>query len=214
MFLIEVNNLSKFFGKKQVLKNVSFNVPGGEIFAITGENGAGKTTLLKILATLILPSSGSVKVAGFDVAIQSREVRALIGLVFEQSEGFYGRLTGRQNIEFFASLYNLSKSAINKRIDELEDVFQLKKMLSFRVQEYSSGMKQKLALGRCFITNPRVILLDEPTKELDEESNTTFWQFLTSFIKSESKAALIITHNEKEMNIANQILNIRQEKLC
>lgn len=208
MFLIEADNLSKFFKKKQVLENISFQVPAGEIFAITGENGTGKTTLLKILATLILPSGGSAKVAGFDIVKQSMQVKATIGLVFEQSEGFYGRLTGRQNIEFFAGLYNLSRSAINKRIDELEDVFQVKKMLSFRVQEYSSGMKQRLALARVFLHSSKVLLLDEPTKELDEQTYKNFWQMLNSYVRNQQRAALIVTHKNEEANLANHILRL------
>ncbi|MDD5347349.1 MAG: ABC transporter ATP-binding protein [Candidatus Omnitrophica bacterium] len=151
------------------LNGISFDVAGGESLAILGPNGAGKTTLLKIIATLVLPDSGSVTVAGLAAGSADRKIRSLIGFVSGDERSFYWRLTGRQNLEFFAALYGLSKQATRSRIEYLLDIFCVD-YGDRRFDSYSSGMRRRFALMRALLHEPALMLLDEPTQNLDHAS--------------------------------------------
>lgn len=178
------------------LKGVNLKIEEGEFFGLLGPNGAGKTTLIKILATLILPTSGKACVAGYDVAKEDRLVRKSIGYVISEERSSYWRLTGRQNLEFFASLNNLKGAEAKKRIDELLEITELENDADRYFKDYSSGMKQKLGIARGMLTDPQVLFLDEPTKSLDPITA----RHLRDFIKKEivlrqGKTVLFATHN-------------------
>ena len=155
--------------KKDVvaLDEVDLTVEEGELFGLLGPNGAGKTTLTKILATILLPTSGSVRVMGLDVVEQEKELRPQIGILFGGERGLYWRLTGRQNIQYFADLYHVPPAVVKKRIPELLELVGLTDRADERVEGYSRGMKQRLHVARCLIHDPDVMLLDEPTIGLD-----------------------------------------------
>ncbi|MFH1776551.1 MAG: ABC transporter ATP-binding protein [Candidatus Omnitrophota bacterium] len=200
--VIEIINLSKNFTvvgypwqkKKFVsaLTNVSLAVKRGECFALLGPNGAGKTTLLRILSTLILPNSGSALVCGCRTGEDDTKIKSKIGIVTAEERSFYWRLTGRQNLEFFAAMYDLKNPA--QRIEELFLLFKID-YADNRFSSYSAGMKHKFALMRGLLHNPPLLLLDEPTKSLDP----TGAEELRNFIKEElvtcqGKTVFFTTH--------------------
>lgn len=160
------------------LDNISFCVPPGETLGLLGPNGAGKTTMLKILTGLLYPTSGSVKIDGRDMHLERRMVRGLMGLVTCDERSFYWRLSGRRNLRFFATLYGLSRDVAEHRIDELLDALGLTYAADRPYSGYSSGMKQKLAIARGLLSNPRIILYDEPTRSLDPVSAMTIRQWI------------------------------------
>jgi len=178
---------------------VDLLVEKGEVFGILGPNGAGKTTLIKILCTLILPTEGIARVNGYDVEKESGKVRESIGLVTTDERSFYWRLTGRQNLEFFASLHNFYSDDARDMVDELLGVVDLKFAADERFLNYSAGMKQRMAIARGLLNDPAVLLMDEPTRSLDPGAA----QGLRDFIKEEivrerGKTIFISTHNLEE----------------
>jgi ABC-2 type transport system ATP-binding protein len=181
------------------LKNVNLCIEEGCFFALLGPNGAGKTTLIKILSTLVLPTEGKASVNGYDVVQQHRQVRQSIGLVVNDERSFYWRLTARQNLAFFASLNNLFSSEKERRIDEVLHITELYKDANRRFSDFSTGMKQRLAIARGLLSDPTIIFLDEPTRSLDPLSA----RHLRKFIKEEivcrhNRTALLATHNLSE----------------
>lgn len=149
------------------LEDVSITIQEGELFGVLGENGAGKTTLIRILATTVLPTSGQATVLGHDVVRDAQAVRRLIGIVSGDERSFYWRLTGRQNLEYFAALYHMPRSSIGHRIDELLDLLDVSEHADRRFDSYSTGTKQRFAIARGMLTDPKVLFLDEPTRALD-----------------------------------------------
>lgn len=152
------------------LQDVSLTVMEGEVYGVLGPNGSGKTTLLKILSTILTPSSGHARVFGFDVITQDYLVRDLVALVTAEDRSFYWRLTARQNLAFFATLYGIDSLAAGRKIGELLELFELGAAADRRVGEFSTGMKQKLAIARGLLSSPRLLFLDEPTRGMDPAS--------------------------------------------
>jgi ABC-2 type transport system ATP-binding protein len=159
------------FGQRRIvreaLRGVSLSVPQGELFGLLGPNGAGKTTLVKVLATVLLPTSGSVTILGEDVVRDASSVRRRIGLVFGGERGMYGTLTGRATLRFWGDLYRLEPKPARRRIEEVLELVGLTQRADERVETYSRGMKQRLHLARGILHQPELLLLDEPTIGLD-----------------------------------------------
>lgn len=214
-YAIEIVNISKKFNqikgykdlilrpfrKKEIiaLKGINIQVRKGELFGLLGPNGAGKTTLIKILSGLILPTQGKAYVHGYDVARDGKQVRRLIGYMVNEERSFYWRLTGRQNLRFFATLNNLSPSQAEKRIDELIALTGLDGDADRIFKDYSTGMKQRLAIARGLITSPEVLLMDEPTKSLDPSVAQHLRKFIKEKIVGEDrKTVFLATHNLSE----------------
>jgi len=176
----------------------SIVVRKGEIFGFLGPNGAGKTTFIKMLTTLLRPTSGKAYINGFDVVEQEDEAKTSIGLVTGEERSFYWRLSGRQNLQFFASLYGLNQVDIPKRIDELLKQLELTKAADNMFYSYSSGMKQKLALARGLLCNPSILFLDEPTKSVDVMTGTSLRRFIREKMVGEDKRTVFLTTHRLE----------------
>ncbi|MHC0038048.1 ABC transporter ATP-binding protein [Pseudoneobacillus sp. C159] len=202
--MIEIHEVTKKFQDKKVyvtaLKHVSFTIKKGEVVGLLGENGAGKTTLLRTIATLLTPTDGNVSVAGYDTVKNSDEVKKKIGVLFGGETGLYDRLTARENLEYFAMLYGLSKHETKVRIDELAKMFGMKDYLNRKVGGFSKGMRQKVAIARTLIHNPEIILFDEPTTGLDITSSNVFRQ-LVHQLKREGKTIIFSSHIMEEVTM-------------
>jgi ABC-2 type transport system ATP-binding protein len=173
--------------------DVSFEIQEGELFGLLGPNGAGKTTTVKMLTTLLIPTSGSASVKGFDVVAQAEEVRKRIGFIFGGERGLYWRLSGTDNLRYFASLYSIDPDITKKRIPYLLDMVGLNGRGDEKVEGYSRGMKQRLHVARTLLHDPDVLFLDEPTLGLDPVGAREFRQVILD-LQSEKKTILLTTH--------------------
>jgi sodium transport system ATP-binding protein len=200
--LIQINNLQKKFKQIEAVKGISFEVKEGEIFGLLGENGAGKTTTLRMLATMLQPTGGTAVVNGFDITKQPEKVRNEIGILFGGEMGLYDRLTARENIAYFAELDDMKKEDISVRIDQLVEILDMKEYVDRRVGKFSKGMKQKVAIARAIVHNPKVMLFDEPTSGLDVTSARVVHEFIRN-CKDEGKTIIFSSHSMHEV-----------EKLC
>ncbi|MDZ5473659.1 ATP-binding cassette domain-containing protein [Bacillus sp. 31A1R] len=202
--MIEIHELTKRFQDKKIsitaLKHVSFSVREGQVVGLLGENGAGKTTLLRTIATLLTPTDGNVLVAGYDTVKNPDQVKKRIGVLFGGETGLYDRLTARENLEYFATLYGLSKHETKVRIDELAKMFGMRDYLNRKVGGFSKGMRQKVAIARAIIHNPEIILFDEPTTGLDITSSNVFRQ-LVHQLKREGKTIIFSSHIMEEVSM-------------
>jgi ABC-2 type transport system ATP-binding protein len=163
--MIEVEALTKHYGAVKAVDGISFQVKRGEIFSLLGHNGAGKTTTIRVLTCRIRPTSGDARVAGFSCASEPDRIKPRINLV-SQDQNLYERMTGRDNLAFFAGLYGAPAT----RVDELIRVVGMTEVARRRVKTYSGGMKQRLLVARALINDPEVLFLDEPTAGLDPAS--------------------------------------------
>ena len=179
------------------LDRVSLEIPHGEIHGLLGPNGAGKTTLVKILATVLVPTSGRALVLGHDVVEEPRAVRPLIGIVFGGERGLYWRLTARQNLEYWGALYRVPGSAVRRRAQELLERVGLADKADERVETFSRGMKQRLHLARGLVGDGRLLFLDEPTTGMDPLAAREFRNLIEE-LKSEGRTILLATHDMVE----------------
>ena len=195
--MIETNDLSKQFNNEfWAVDGVSLSVPPGKILALLGQNGAGKTTTVRMLTSLLTPTRGWARVAGYDVTKYPQEVRSNVGVLTEQ-HGLYVRMTGDEYLDFFGKVYGLDPQARKSRSSYLLEYFGLAEAAHRRSGEYSKGMKQKLALARALIHNPSVLLLDEPTSAMDPESSRLVRDEIAR-LKSTQRTIIICTHNLAE----------------
>ncbi|MDP2939188.1 MAG: ABC transporter ATP-binding protein [Candidatus Omnitrophota bacterium] len=180
--------------------DINLKIKKGELFGLVGPNGAGKTTLIKVLATIILPDSGSVSVNGYDLLRDADLVRSSIGLVTSETKSFYGRLTGRENLYFFANLHNLFSKQKKKRVEELAQVLGIVEELDKMYQQYSTGMKQRLAIVRGLLNDAPILLIDEPTKSLDPISAQDLRRFIKDELVDKSgKTIIFSSHSLSEI---------------
>ena len=182
------------------LDDVSLQISEGEVHGLLGPNGAGKTTLVKILSTILLPSSGQVKVLGHDVVQQPKQVRSVIGLLLGGDKGLYNKLTGRQNLEYWAALYDVPFCDTKKRIEKLIERVGLNDKADSKAETYSRGMKQRLHLARAMIGDAPILFFDEPTLGMDPIAARDFRKLIGE-LKSEGKTLLIATHDMAEAEI-------------
>lgn len=190
--LIETVDLVKKYGDKLAVDNVSIEVYGGEIFGFLGPNGAGKTTTIKMIVGLLQPSSGMVKVAGYDVQAQPLLAKASSGYV-PDTPNLYAKLTGRELLSFVADLYDLDRKQVVRRIDELLRMFDLTEAADDTIDSYSHGMQQKASLAAALMHDPKVLVLDEPTVGLDPKSARLIKDILRQ-IADRGAAIMLSTH--------------------
>ena len=202
--MIQINEVTKQFKDKQkyvtALKHVTFEVKKGEVVGLLGENGAGKTTLLRTIATLLTPTEGNVLVGVYDTVKNPNDIKKRMGVLFGGETGLYDRLTARENLEYFATLYGLGKHQTKVRIEDLAKMFGMKDYLDRKVGGFSKGMRQKVAIARTLIHNPDIILFDEPTTGLDITSSNVFRQ-LVHQLKREGKTIVFSSHIMEEISM-------------
>jgi ABC-2 type transport system ATP-binding protein len=198
--IIEVKNLTKTFNKFTAVDDISFNVKKGEIFGLLGPNGAGKTTTLRMLSTLARPTKGTATIGGYDIVEKDTEVRKLIGIVSEKMI-MYNRLTARENLWFFGSLFNIPKEVLTKRIDELLELVQLTQWKNAQVGTFSTGMRQRMNVIRALLNMPQVLFLDEPTLGLDPQSSVEIRDFIIKLNQENNTTIIITTHMMVEADL-------------
>jgi ABC-2 type transport system ATP-binding protein len=210
--MIEAEDLTKHFDGFKAVEGVDINVAPGKVLALLGQNGAGKTTTVRMLTSILAPTRGWARIAGYDVVEQPARVRASVGVLTEM-HGLYTRMTALEYLDFFGQVYNLGAEQRKKRIDELLTYFGLAEAARRRSGEYSKGMRQKLALARALLHEPPVLLLDEPTSAMDPESAQLVRDEIAR-LKSSQRSIIICTHNllEAEM-LADQIAIIYKGKI-
>jgi ABC-2 type transport system ATP-binding protein len=201
--MIDATNLVKLFrankGKADILAvdQVSLNIEEGEIFSLLGPNGAGKTTTIRMLAGILPVTSGYANVCGYDISGESDLVRKNVGILTE-TPGLYERLSGLKNMEYYGQLYGLSKSQSRSKTKELAHQFDLQDRLDTATGTYSKGMKQKLAIAKAMIHDPKVLFLDEPTAALDPVASKNVREMILELAKSKDQTIFINTHNLDE----------------
>jgi ABC-2 type transport system ATP-binding protein len=182
----------------RALRGVDLRVGEGEIFGLLGPNGAGKTTILKILSCLVLPDEGRALIGGYETREEKR-VKPRIGLVHSDERSFYWRLSGRENLQFFATLYDVPSDRKKARIEELLERVDMTNDADRRFSDYSSGMKQRMAIARALLHDPPILLMDEPTRSLDPASAMSLRRFIEEELSGrDAKTIILATHNLHE----------------
>jgi ABC-2 type transport system ATP-binding protein len=219
VFSIQTINLTKRFAKKRhkgifgflrrkkashnqrqncdvtiALNGIDLKIRPGELFGLLGPNGSGKTTTIKCLSTILIPDDGLVRVNGFDVQKETSKVRASLGMVVGGERTLYWKLTARDNLMFFASLYKMKKSYAEQRVDELLETFGLSDRADERLEDYSTGMRQKVTIARALLHNPPILLLDEPTLGLDPGFSRQLRKQIRGLSEEQGKTVLLTTH--------------------
>ncbi|SKA96056.1 sodium transport system ATP-binding protein [Caloramator quimbayensis] len=211
--MIEVKGLCKYFKNVKAVDNINFTVSEGEIVGLLGENGAGKTTTLRMIATMLKPTSGTALINGYDLLKEPDKVRSNIGILFGGEAGLYDRLTARENIKYFADLNNMNENESRENIDRLVKMLDMEEYVDRRVGKFSRGMKQKVAIARSIVHNPKVMLFDEPTLGLDVTSSKIVQDFILS-CKNENKAIVFSSHSMQEVEkLCDRIVIIHKGKI-
>ncbi|BAJ62269.1 daunorubicin resistance protein DrrA family ABC transporter ATP-binding protein [Anaerolinea thermophila] len=193
--------------------HVSFQIHRGEIFGLLGPNGAGKSTTIRMLCTLLEPTSGTARINGYDVVRDANRVRQSLGIVLAGERSIYWKLTGRENLEYFAALYHIPPEIARKRIDELLDYMELTSRANELVEKYSTGMRQRIVLSRALLARPPIILLDEPTLGLDPQAARRIREMVLD-LKRQGHTILLTTHYMEEADqLSDRIGIIDQGKI-
>lgn len=211
--MLELKGVTKKFKDKTVVDNISFKVNKGEIVGLLGENGAGKTTTLRMISTMLKVTDGEITANNFEVSMEPAKVRGEIGILFGGDVGLYDRLSGRENIKYFANLYGMTDDEANHRIDSLASDFGMIEYINQKVGKYSRGMKQKVSIARSIVHNPSIMLLDEPSTGLDVSATRIVQNFIKK-CKSENKIILFSSHSMVEVErLCDRVIIIHKGKL-
>ncbi len=212
-FAIEVKDLVKKFGDFIALKYISFNVKPNEIFGLIGPNGAGKTTTLRILATLLLPTDGIVKIFNYDIISEANEVRKLLSYLAEDA-GAYRNLSGYEYLKIVGKIYFSSKKDLEEAIEEAIKISGLKDRMNEKVKNYSKGMKRRLQIARAFMAKPRLVILDEPTAGLDVIHAQYVRQTIKDYAEKMGVTIILSSHNMLEVeNLCSRIALIHEGEI-
>ena len=191
--MIKVQNLVRKFADFEAVKDISFEVKPGELFAFLGPNGAGKTTTIKMLTTLLNPTSGSILIDGLDPAKNQNEVRSRFGIVF-QDPSVDTELTAWENMDLHGVLYRVPRKLRHERTESLLKLFELWDKKDQRMKTFSGGMKRRLEIARGFLHTPKILFLDEPTLGLDPQSRNQLWTHVKALNESEGVTVFLTTH--------------------
>ena len=206
---VECTNLSRTYSSRNVmgrrrdfvaLKELNLEIPRGAVFGLLGPNGAGKTTTVRILSTLLTPTTGTARVLGYDVESQAKQVRRNTGFILGGERGLYGRITGEQNMRFFAALNHINPSEARRRTEQLLDRVGLTEHARTAVENYSRGMKQRLHIARGLLTDPPVLFMDEPTIGIDPIGAQELRNYVPE-LAGEGKTILLTTHYMAEADM-------------
>ncbi|MBN2035420.1 MAG: ABC transporter ATP-binding protein [Chitinispirillaceae bacterium] len=200
---IEAHDLTKRFGSFVAVEGISFSVTRGEIFGFLGANGAGKTTAIRMLCGLLEPTSGSGKVAGFDIMRQAARIRSAIGYM-SQKFSLYPDLTVKNNLFLFGSIYGLTGRTLASRIDETTQFLDMKELLPRLTGSLPWGWQQRLSLACANLHEPQVLFLDEPTGSVDPLSRRTFWDFIDT-LSRRGTTIFVTTHHMDEAEYCHRI---------
>ncbi len=210
---IEVEDLKKYYGKIKAVDGINFKVSWGELFALLGPNGAGKSTTIRVLTTLATPTAGSVRVAGYDLVKNEREVRKRIGLVSDRLI-LYDKLTVIENILFFSSFYEIDKKTAVKRARTILEMLDMWEWRNAKVHSLSTGMKQKVNIARALVPEPEIIFLDEPTLGLDPLTTRKIRDFIKE-LHSSGKTIILTTHVLHEVELlADRVAIMNKGKIA
>jgi ABC-2 type transport system ATP-binding protein len=210
--MIEAVDLTKAFGPFLAVRDVCVEVAEGEVLALLGPNGAGKTTTVRMLGSILKPTKGYARIAGFDTVKQAKQVRRLIGLLTE-FPGLYMRMKGPDYLQFFGELQGMPKSIIRSRSEELLQRFELWEARDLQIGAYSKGMKQKLTLVRAMLHDPQVLFLDEPTSAMDPHSAKLVRDAIAN-LRREKRTIVLCTHNLNEAEqLADRIAIVRRGQI-
>lgn len=179
------------------VNGVDIQIQRGEIFGLLGPNGAGKSTTIRMLCTLLEPTSGTARVNGYDIVRQANDVRRSLGTVLAGERSIYWKLTGRENLEYFAALYHIPPAVTRKRVNELIERMELKDRADELVEKYSTGMRQRVAIAKALLARPPILLLDEPTLGLDPQAARNLRELIAQ-LKQEGHTILLTTHYMEE----------------
>ena len=203
--MIFAEHLVKKFGSFEAVRDISFEVKPGEIFAFLGPNGAGKTTTIKMLTTLLRPTSGSVRIDGLDPAAQPLQVRKSFGIVF-QDPSLDDELTAYENMDFHGVLYKVPRKLRGERIPKLLRLFELWDRRDDPVKQFSGGMRRRLEIARGFLHTPKILFLDEPTLGLDPQTRNQLWTHVRTLNEQERVTVFLTTHYMEEADrVAHRI---------
>lgn len=213
------NPLLRWLGRgapsHRVLRGVNLRVTRGEFCALLGENGVGKTTVLKTIATLLIPTAGRVTVCGADTVRQAARVRAVVGYVLADERSFHWRLSARENLEFFAALNGLPSVEARARIRSLLERLDLSAVAGRPFGEYSTGMRQRLAVARALLTRPRVLLMDEPTRSVDSVHAAQIWRVVREEVEAVEGCVLLVTHQVQEaLALCRRLALLREGRIA
>lgn len=208
--VVKVDQVSKSFGKKIVLNDVTLKIEKGQIYGLIGPSGAGKTTMVKLMVGMEKADSGTVNLLGTEMP--NLEMLQNIGYM-AQSDALYGELTGAENLRFFAALFKLSKAEQNKRIEYAAGLVTLMPELGKQVNAYSGGMKRRLSLAIALIQNPKILILDEPTVGIDPELRYNIWNELHRLKREEDKTIIVTTHVMDEAEKCDMLAMVREGRI-
>lgn len=201
--MIQITNLTKKYKEKIAVNNINLTIKEGELFALLGTNGAGKTTTIKMLSTLILPTEGEIKIAGYDIAKESVKIKEIVN-VSPQETAIAPNLTVKENLDFMAGVYKIKNK--NEKIDELVKTFKLQEVLKQKAKTLSGGWQRKLSIAISLINDPKVLFLDEPTLGLDVLARRELWAVIESL---KGKITIILTtHYMEEAESLSDIIGI------
>lgn len=211
--IISVKNLVKKFDDFTAVNKISFDVKKGEIFAFLGPNGAGKTTSIKMLTTLLVPTSGSITINGFDPVHEQEDVRKSFGIVF-QDPSLDDELTAYENLEFHGVLYGVPTKIRKQRIEELLKLVELWEKKDLLVKTFSGGMRRRLEIARGLLHHPKIFFLDEPTLGLDPQTRNHLWGYIQNLNKKEDITIFFTTHYmEEAARVADRVAIIDHGKI-
>jgi ABC-2 type transport system ATP-binding protein len=209
--MIHVENLSKKFGSITAVDNISFEIKDGSIFGFLGPNGAGKTTTIRMLSTLIKPTSGTVVIDGKELSKNGEYIRSILGILTE-TPGMYEKISAIENLNFFSGFYGIEEKKRKQNIEKFLKMFDLWDRRDALVSTYSKGMKQKLAIARALIHEPKILYLDEPTAALDPESAFMVRSFIENQ-KNEKTTVFLCTHNLEEASNLSDVVCIIKNRI-